>query len=233
MDAVILNDIPFHADVPQILRSLRMREESGDADAVRTLIAEAGEVARPKALYKIAFIEVKGDDFVIVDGVRLTSRVLRVNLDKAHRVFAFVATAGAELETWAEARTDVMERYWADAIMLAALRSAREHLSKHLEQTYRPGQTARMSPGSLEDWPLPEQRALFTLLGDVQAAIGVRLTDSFLMIPRKSVSGVQFPTEESFESCMLCGRAVCPGRRAPYDPELYERKYRHRPVDQA
>jgi hypothetical protein len=82
-----------------------------------------------------------------------------------------------------------------------------------------------MNPGSLQDWPLREQRPLFALIGAVDTRIGVRLTDSCLMTPRKSTSGIQFPTEESFASCQLCGREVCPNRRAPYDATLFERKY--------
>ncbi len=58
------------------------------------------------------------------------------------------------------------------------------------------------------------------------AAIGVELTPSFLMVPNKSVSGLRFPTEENWASCMLCPRPDCPNRRAPHDPELFERKYR-------
>ena len=57
-------------------------------------------------------------------------------------------------------------------------------------------------------------------------AIGVKLTESYLMEPNKSVSGIRFPTEERFESCMLCPRQDCPGRRSAYDPELYDQKYR-------
>jgi hypothetical protein len=40
------------------------------------------------------------------------------------------------------------------------------------------------------------------------------------------VSGIRFPTTESFESCQLCPRAGCPGRRAAYDASLYDRRYR-------
>jgi hypothetical protein len=88
------------------------------------------------------------------------------------------------------------------------------------------GPTAAMSPGSLADWPIREQRPLFSLLGDPEQAIGVKLTDSFLMIPNKTVSGLRFSTEERFESCQLCPREHCPGRRAAYEPDLYDRKYR-------
>ena len=91
-----------------------------------------------------------------------------------------------------------------------------------------PGKTATMAPGSLSNWPLPQQRPLFDVLGDVQGIIGVELSDSFLMTPNKSVSGVRFPTEEGFASCQLCPREGCPNRRAPYDQTLYERKYQQR-----
>lgn len=86
-----------------------------------------------------------------------------------------------------------------------------------------------MSPGSLEDWPVSQQSALFSLLGDTQHAIGVQLTESCLMVPTKSVSGIRFPMEDSFESCQLCPREDCPGRRAPYDEALYARRFCPRP----
>jgi hypothetical protein len=58
----------------------------------------------------------------------------------------------------------------------------------------------------------------------------VTLTDSFLMVPTKSVSGIVFPTEVSFESCRLCPRSDCPGRRAKYDPNLWEQRYAEKPA---
>ncbi len=50
------------------------------------------------------------------------------------------------------------------------------------------------------------------------------MTDSCLMIPIKSVSGIFFPNADKFESCQLCEREHCQGRRAPYSEELV-RKY--------
>ena len=50
--------------------------------------------------------------------------------------------------------------------------------------------------------------------------IGVRLSDECLMIPVKSLSGIQFPTEVSFENCQMCPRDGCRNRRASYDPDL-------------
>ena len=76
-----------------------------------------------------------------------------------------------------------------------------------------------MSPGSLPDWPIEEQKKLFALLGDVQGVLGVRLNESLLMLPRKSVSGLFFPTEISFYSCQLCPRSNCEARKAAYNED--------------
>jgi hypothetical protein len=228
MDSSILDDIPFRMDTEQLHRSLRIKEGSELVARLTLLVDQARAIGRPKAHYGVAFIESRGEDHVIINGVRLTSRVLRVNLEKAHRVFPFVATSGTELEEWSKSFDDLLEKYWVDAIKEMALRVAIEHLTDRLIDRFQPGKIARMNPGSLPDWPLPEQRPLFALLGEGPETLGVKLADSFLMTPIKSVSGIWFPTEESFESCQLCPRERCPGRRAPYDPDLYDRKYRQK-----
>jgi len=37
------------------------------------------------------------------------------------------------------------------------------------------------------------------------------------MIPRKSSSGIYFPTEIPFFACQLCLKEDCPSRKAAYD----------------
>ena len=225
MEPIVLRDIPWQVDSEALLARLHIPADSPHAGEALRLAAEAGPVARPKAMYRLAYIDERGEDYVIADGIKLSSRVLRVNTDGANRLFAQVATCGRELNEWAESLDDVLHRYWADAIKEMALRAASRALSEDLEQRFRPGKTARMAPGSLADWPIRQQRPLFDLLGDVEATIGVRLSDSYLMIPNKSTSGIRFPMEKSFESCQLCPREGCPSRRARYDPELYQREY--------
>ncbi|HUX75308.1 MAG TPA: vitamin B12 dependent-methionine synthase activation domain-containing protein [Anaerolineae bacterium] len=226
MDAVVLDDIPFRIDLGLLMKKLHVREGHTYTDDVERLADEAQAIARPKALYKVAYIESRDDNAVVIDGITMNSRVLRVNLEQAHRVFPYVVTCGMELQEWADSIDDVLRRFWAETINEMALRVAIQVLNKHLAERYRPGRTSAMSPGSLGEWPIQAQRPLFALLGDPEEAIGVRLTDSLLMVPVKSVSGIRFPTEESFESCQLCPREGCPGRRAPYDKDLYDRKYR-------
>jgi len=226
MESVVLQDISFQIDRESLKKKLHIKEGSPYlADLIR-LVEEAEGKGRPKALYGLAFVDEKGEDIVIVDGIRLKSRVLRVNLEQVQRVFPYVVTCGMELEDWAIRIEDVLQRFWAETIKEMVLRIAHAAMEEHLMDRYRPGTLARMSPGSLADWPIQEQRPLFKLLGNPEDAIGVRLTESMLMIPTKSVSGIRFPTAESFESCQLCPREICPNRRAPYDPSLYEKKFK-------
>ncbi len=224
-DSVILDRIPFTLDETALLQQLRLREGRREVAEVRRLAAEAQARGRPKAMYKLCFVEERGDDWLVLDGVRLASRVLAVNLAGVHRVFAFVATGGRELEAWQCQQEDMLAAYYADQIAELAVRAAMEALQAHLTALYDLAPLSFMNPGSLGDWPITQQRPLFQIVGDAQAGIGVELTPSLLMVPRKSVSGILFPAAETFASCQLCPRPECPNRRAPYDPELFQNKY--------
>ncbi len=220
----VLDNIPIDLDEDTVLQQLRLRKRSLSIEnTVRELLELVRPMAKPKAVYQVAYVDSKSDDSVCIGGVEFTSRVLRLNLDKVEKAFPYVATCGTELEQIGVPSSDLLRYYCLDTVKVMILRSARSYLKDHLIQTYALGQISAMSPGRLEDWPVTQQGLLFSLLGDVEKLIGVRLTDAFLMLPLKSVSGIYFPTEVTFESCQLCPRAVCSGRRAPYDPGLVEK----------
>lgn len=229
MKTTILDDIPFAVDFEQLARRLGA---SGDPElraGLQGLVEDAGRVARPRAIYRACFVESRTDEETIIDGVTFRSRVLTVNFENIHRVFPFVVTCGRELQEWSDSLTDPLLGFQADDVKELALYAAHEYLGRHLDETFGLAKSSHMNPGSLPDWPLPEQIPLFSLLGDVEAAIGVKLTDSFLMLPTKSVSGIRFPTETSFESCQLCSREACPNRRAAWNQKLFETRYQKKP----
>lgn len=221
----VLSDISFEADPKAILGELRLLADSPYAREVRRAIEGALEVARPKAAYRVCSIEERTERTVRLGGVVFSSRVLRVNLDGAERVFACVATCGREIADFAARFDDPLARFALDTLMREALGAATAALHAHIVEGFALGQTATVRPGSIEDWPLEQQRQLFALLGDTRSAIGVELTESCLMVPLKSSSGIVFPTEAGFQSCQLCPREGCPGRRAPYDPTLWKERY--------
>jgi hypothetical protein len=225
MDPMIFDSIPWHLDLDEVLQKVRVDPADPDAHQVRRLLDAARAIGRPKALYREAFIEARTDDTVAIDAVTFKSRVLRVNLDHAQQVFAYLATCGTELETWAKSLADMLEQFWADAIMDLALRKALHFLNERIADIVPHNKTSVMNPGSLRDWPITQQRPLFALIGSAAASVGITLTESMLMTPAKSVSGIRFPTDVRFENCQLCPRNDCPNRRMPYDKELYQRKY--------
>jgi len=217
----VLDTIPFAPDAEQLLRAAHLSEAGEDIAAqVRELVAEACRVARPKAVCEVCYLEAKRAGAVDFGGVTWTSRVLRANLDTVERVFVHVATCGTELAGLAVPAGDFLLDYCLDLIKQQALNAAHRHLSEYLADRHALGKTAAMGPGSLADWPITEQTKLFSVIGDVERLIGVTLTESCLMIPNKSISGIIYPTEVSFTSCQLCPREVCSNRRAAFDAEL-------------
>jgi hypothetical protein len=226
---IVLDPIYFKSDFESLVKQVRVKKGTRYFDDLESLWRQAQNIAVPKALYKPAFIEPVGKDLVVVDGTPLKSRVLQVNLKNSHRVFPFVATCGKELNNWAKSLKDILHAYFAETIKQMALTAAIQHLDAHVRENFSTGKISFMTPGSLEDWPISEQRPLFEILGDVEGAISVQLTDSLMMSPVQSVSGIIFPTEVTFESCQLCPRENCPGRRAAYDKNLYENMYTPKP----
>lgn len=92
-----------------------------------------------------------------------------------------------------------------------------------MRENYKIDSIAQMNPGSVVDWSIQEQRKLFAIIGNVQDLIGAELTDSSLILPLKSISGIWFPSD-NYENCMLCSKE-CPNRKAVYDPQMYDSIY--------
>ncbi len=226
----VLGNIPVKLDLKAVLKRMHARSKNVNAEEIiQELIQIAHPIARPKAVYEVSYIENKSEDSLDIGGIEFTSHVLRINLDKVERVFPYVVTCGRELDEIDIPSNELLKSYLLDQIRETILVSARKYLEDYLVKKYALGQLSRMSPGSgaATVWPITQQKQLFSIFGNVEELIGVRLTDSMLMIPVKSVSGIFFLTEIKFETCQLCPRERCIGRRAPYDPDL-EKKYQEK-----
>ncbi len=230
MNGIFLDRIPFHADRQELARLLHVRPGSPDEGDFLAFVDELEAVARPKVIYRIAFIEERGEAAILIDGVRFQSRILCVNLADVHRVFPYLATCGEELAARREREEDILRQFWADALMEAALHSAMDAMLVDLSFRFQSARVSAMNPGSLADWPITQQSPFFQLLGEEAHLTGVRLTDSMLMIPAKSTTGLFFETESGYVNCQLCPRQTCPNRRAGYNPMLENEKYR-KPTD--
>lgn len=219
MEQLVLRDIPTADTEEAVFKSLRLPPDTDPEDLAdaRALVRDAAAVAKPKAVLCLSQITERGDGFVSVDGVRFDCALMAENFRALHRVFPYVCTCGCELEAWSQTLADPLHAYWADCVKLFYVGAAQTFLFSTVRERYLPtGHLSHMNPGSLSQWPLPQQRALFSILGDVEGAVGVTLTESFLMVPAKSTSGILFASETSYENCRLCPMPGCPNRRAPF-----------------
>ena len=218
-----LDNIPVTVTLEQVLQRLKL-EEQEDIALVSELFAKAKEIARPKAVYREAYVEKVSGARVKINGLWFESPVLSAKLKDIHRVFAYVCTCGTEVDDWSRGEKDYVVSLWLDMIKAMFLTDANNYLREFIIGTYKINKLSSVNPGSgnVENWPIAQQRPLFDAIGDVKNEIGVTLTDSFLMLPIKSMSGLLFPSEKEFSNCALCGRENCSGRRAAFDRKMYE-----------
>lgn len=226
MTATIIENIPFKPDLAALIDKMRITDRKPLIKEFRQILEEAESIANPKAMYCMSTIEKKGEDFVVIEGQRFESKILCVNLEKTDHVFTNVSTCGVELASWSGGISGVLHKFWADAICDFALTSAVKRVQKEIKKHYKTGYISSMTPGSLEDWPISEQKKLFNLLENATAAIGVSLTERYYMTPVKTVSCLTFPSDEQYYNCQLCSMDSCPNRRAPFDEHLMDKKYR-------
>jgi hypothetical protein len=212
-----VGQIPVVLDAQEIAARLRFDPARAGFDSLDELVAAAQRLIEPRGVCEVGYVGAMGERTVEVAGVRFESPILRRNLDHTNKVFPYIITIGPELEREAGAQTDLLKQYYLEEMANIALEQAASTLSSRLEARHGLGPLSSMSPGSLEDWPITEQAKLFAIFGDTERLIGVRLTDSMLMVPRKSISGIFFPSEEGFVACQLCDRPRCQGRKALYN----------------
>lgn len=194
---------------------------------INSLERRIGTFIEPRLGYKILPIEMVGRSSIqLTSGVIFKSQKLSKTLRHCDRLIAFVATIGDRIER--EVSHLMGQNRSSEAFILDSMGSLavektvatfHDRQTKLLRPTGR-NTTLRFSPGYC-DWPVVEQKNLFSLFGGGQ--LRVELTASNMMRPRKSISGVfgiTLPDSHSisyrYNPCNECSKADCPERR--YQP---------------
>jgi hypothetical protein len=221
---ISLTEIPFSFNIDRLLKYLKIDTGTERAGAFNDILNKVQNIGKPKALYKVSFIDEKGDDTVTIDGITFKSLALRKNLDSIERVFPYIATCGTEIDGIEIGPGDLEAKYWINVLKENMLQSSMQFLRNHLAEKYRLSSLSSMNPGSgdVSVWPLEQQKYLYSICDNVEELIGVRLTKSAMLAPEMSLSGIFFPSEVDFETCQLCQREKCRSRRAAFDKELWE-----------
>ena len=219
----VINDLEWSVDYNMALIRLHVSED--DIEDFEEIYNSVMPLLAPVA-YIGAEEVVSNDGHNITIGAQtFTSRVVCVNLEDCKTVYPYVITSGRAAYEYACSITDDLFKYWADALCELALKSASASFLKRVKASLGTENVYAVNPGSVIDWPLPQQKPLFDLLGDVYEHTGIELLKSFLMHPVKSGSGIYYVSDKHFASCMLCSRHTCPHRRAKFDPEMFRREY--------
>jgi len=213
--------VSFVLDAAALAQKMKIRESMmGEFEG---LVAQAAAVACPKVLWREAYVEALSGGTVTIDGVEFHSDAMRHNLAGIGRVFAYVATCGREVNGLPIAQNDYVLSAWLHFIKLELLKFCLPALRGVIQQQFGMEQLSAMNPGSGDEdvWTIDQQTGLFSLFGDVESQVGVQLTESYLMAPDVSVSGILFAADRAYQNCQLCRREGCPNRSAPFDAALW------------
>ena len=218
---------PFSLPREEIQSKLSIKPGSQFEKSFREFLKKVEQVASPKAMYRVSYIDNIDLDTVTIEETTFHSQALSKNLAAIGRVFPFIATCGIEVDEFPIDQNDILQQYWLNTIKLSLLEASMTHLYDNLQNSYRIDNLSAMNPGSGNEsvWPIEEQSQLFSLFGGIKTTIqqiGVTLLPSYLMVPDISVSGILFPSETKYYNCQLCQREDCPGRQAHFEPELWK-----------
>jgi hypothetical protein len=208
MEPVILEDFDVAIDTAEVRRFLGSKNAGrpapeGRYDGIlRETMEKAGRLIAPKGIYTYAA------------GRELPGSTIFAHLD---RMAFCVCTIGPALEaevTRLSASGELLGAVVLDAIGSVAAEAAATYIDERIAaEAAREGlkTSCRASPG-YGDWDVREQAGIFTLLP--AGRIGVRLSETFMMSPRKSVSFAVHVAAEperlrSENSCENCEREDC------------------------
>lgn len=182
--------------------------------------AEVAAVCCPCYGYEIYPNEGVGEREIRLGGKSLrTGAVITRYLTDAREIAVFVATAGREFEALLhriKASGDIVREFMADMIGSEIAEAAGLILARVLaeEQALRGYAISNSySPGYC-GWHVREQQTLFALLPENPC--GITLSESCLMTPIKSISGVIAlgpDVEKAPYGCAICGKNDCYKKR--------------------
>lgn len=223
MDQVTLTGWELEIDVDMVLRGqgadpavVRQRRPRLVDVAARAL-AEGMQLIQPSVVYRILMVQnLRHETMLLEGGGKLIGTLIAEQLAQAEQIVLMVCTLGNALEDRISMlmQSDPLLAFALDGFGTAAMESLGAGICSKLEADARQrGSYASipLNPGII-GWPVEAgQLQIFSLLDT--RSIGVKLSDSFQMIPRKSTSTIMGISSSPFSAgrtCDFCGlRETC------------------------
>jgi hypothetical protein len=198
-------------DIGRLLGYVHQQIPEHFEQMIREILLRLSGVCEIRAGFRVVDVTWAGQN----DGMHLggvffqLQKIVTSQLRSAETAALFACTIGPGMEEWRrvlEKDHDEVRAHLVDTIASAAVEKATDLLhdqiqGKMFQQGF--GVTNRFSPGYC-GWSVVEQQILFSLLPDVFC--GITLTESSLMVPMKSVSGIIGIGPNAKREGYLCGR---------------------------
>ncbi len=179
-------------DTSLAMRYLRVRREPDEntKEMLKDCFREFLDSVSYKASYRYFDIKIDGKKIYFDDEMVLESEHLAKNLAGCKGAFVFVATTSSAVDRLLIKHSNlrVSRAVIVDAIGSAAIEAFCDVLCDKLECDYSVSLKPRYSPG-YGDLSILSQKSVLKAC-DSSRKIGVTLTSSHLMIPKKSVSAI-------------------------------------------
>jgi hypothetical protein len=201
---------------PDILKEIGYGEVMPEDEIVTTtgsLLAEVASFVKPSCTFGLFDGAVTGTSVMLGEHILATGNTIAGLLKGSEHFCLFAATAGTlfqEFQDKTKEKEDILRTFILDMIGSCIAEKTGDIMEKLLEKEiagYR--HTHRFSPGYC-GWLLTEQKQLFRLLGGNPS--GITLSESYLMTPVKSISGIIGIGKEVNEKqygCHFCELETC------------------------
>lgn len=213
-------------DKEQVCRNLGYVPHCKLSPRVSSLIDEYSEqsyqLIEPAYSYIIKNIEGVRKSYVFIEGsIVFESDVIARLLSPCSKLALLVATIGSRLEEMVvqlSRHKRLLQAAVLDAIGSVAVENVADTVQEKIRnEAEEQGLviSRRFSPGYC-DWTIRQQTEFFRAINRENA--GVRLTESLLMVPQKSISGIigigtSQTRVDRYNPCIKCNKSNCIGRR--------------------
>jgi len=225
----VVDHIPVEYDEEDLWRKLHVETLKGKKKEIASLIEESRELIKPKAVYTyLEVVRIEENSIRLESGDVLNGVILADMLRCGQKIAPYVVTIGPKLEDRASNLTgnNVLLAFLLDKIGNYAVEIAKENIRSLVEKTLG-DKVSNFDPGEGTGklFGIKQQAVLFQILQPFNS-IGVRLTPSYLMLPKKSMSGVFAVTDQEYIACQYCPRK-CEDRASGFRGEYRPRRVSH------
>ena len=200
-----------------------MKAKTFDENLILEACQDARLLAKPKGVWELYDYDAATQTVMSKPPFTIMGKAIGKHLSSCDKVILLSATVGDDIEDEVTARFKRGE-YATSVLLDAAATTAVEQIADGMEKAIKPKMAAqgygmrwRFSPG-YGDWPLDQQPELVRTAN--AGAIGVGLSDSKMLVPRKSITAIIGLYKEGCtgdskvkKGCDSCGKTDCTARK--------------------